>query len=393
MPVKSIVNARVPIKIWSDLGSVEEAAVQQLRNTASLPFVFKHVAAMPDVHLGSGATIGSVIATKGAISPAAVGVDIGCGMSAVRTGLEASRVLDKLPAIRKMIEARIPVGRGANMRLTRTVEAWTGWGTFDGLSMVDADLKTRAQDQLGSLGGGNHFIEVCLDKEGVVWLMLHSGSRYLGKTLADRHIHTAKGLMKKLFIDLADPALAYLAQGTPEFDAYMKDLLWAQDYAAENRREMMRRLIWVMAELANGGEPFAMDHEVSCHHNYVSAETHFGEDVLVTRKGAVRAGQGELGIIPGSMGTRSFIVRGKGNTESFCSCSHGAGRKMSRTAAKKLFTKEDLEKQTEGVECRKDEGVIDEIPGAYKDIDQVMANQEDLVEVVAELKQVLCVKG
>jgi tRNA-splicing ligase RtcB len=391
MPVKGTLgDARRPVKIWSDLATVEPAALNQLRNTANLPFVFKWVAAMPDVHLGTGATVGSVIATKGAICPAAVGVDIGCGMCAVRTDVAPERVLDQLPRLRKLIEERIPVGFESNPALTKSVEAWSGWSAFAGLSHTDEALRKRAAGQLGTLGGGNHFIEICLDAQRRVWLMLHSGSRNLGKVLAERHIDTAKGLMKQMFIDLPDPALAYLVQGTPEFDRYLNDLLWAQEYAAENRREMMRRLEAVLAEVAG---PFSTSDEVNCHHNYVAAETHYGEDVLVTRKGAVRAGAGELGIIPGSMGARSFIVRGKGSAESFCSCSHGAGRRMSRGEAKKRFTVADLARETQGVECRKDDGVVDEIPSAYKDIDEVMANQSDLVEVVAELKQVLCVKG
>lgn len=389
-----LTKGRVPIKIWSDLATVESAALDQLTNTANLPFVFKHVAAMPDVHLGYGATVGSVIATKGAICPAAVGVDIGCGMIAVKTDLDAKVVQDKISEIRKSIERSIPVGHEGNRRITTSVENWQGWATFNALTKPSKDLLSRAQSQLGSLGGGNHFIEVCLDTEQNVWVMLHSGSRNIGKTQAEKHLDVSKGLMKKLFISLPDPDLAYLAEQTPEFDAYMADLNWCQDYALQNREEMLTRVIKDLSYAVHGEEgKIQTSLKVNCHHNYASREHHYGENVIVTRKGAVRARQGDLGIIPGSMGTRSYIVRGLGNPESFHSCSHGAGRTMSRGEAKRRFTVADLELQTAGIECRKDEGVLDEIPGAYKDIDVVMDNQKDLVEVVAQLRQVMCIKG
>lgn len=395
MPVKLVLSdARVPVKVWSDI--VEGAAAKQLTNTANLPFVFKHVAAMPDVHLGTGATVGSVIATKGAISPAAVGVDIGCGMMAAKLLLsqdEKTKLLQDLPKLRHSIERSVPVGFDSNTKLTEPVENWVGWIDLPSVVRGDGYLKT-VKSQLGSLGGGNHFIEVCLDTEQNVWVMLHSGSRNVGKTTAERHINIAKGLMKQFFIELPDPDLAYLAQGTAQFANYLNDLKWCQNYAAANREEMMGRVLRdISYALGSEGSPVLIGMMVNCHHNYVEWENHFGENVLVTRKGAVRARVGDLGIIPGSMGTRSFIVRGLGSTESFHSCSHGAGRKMSRTQARKLFTKEDLVLQTQGVDCRKDEGVLDEIPGAYKDIEQVMADQTDLVEIVAQLKQVLCVKG
>jgi len=400
MPIRGVISkANVPIKIWSDIATVEASAIQQLTNTANLPFVFKHVAAMPDVHLGYGATVGSVVATKGAICPAAVGVDIGCGMAAVRTDLDPRVIQDKITAIRLSIERSIPVGHEGNRSLTKGVENWKQWKDWDKLTVIgqDKDHKTmfaRAQQQLGSLGGGNHFIEICLDTNNAVWVMLHSGSRNVGKVIAERHLDKAKALMKQMFIGLPDPDLAYLAQGTAEFDNYIYDLEWCQDYAAQNRREMMERVLKDLSYAVHG-EPDAIttDIKVNCHHNYASRENHYGENVIVTRKGAVRAREGDLGIIPGSMGTRSYIVKGLGNPESFCSCSHGAGRRMSRGEAKRTFTLQDLAAQTAGVECRKDEGVLDEIPGAYKSIDEVMANQTDLVEVLHELKQIMCIKG
>ena len=400
MPIKGVLNkARVPIKIWSDIHTVESSALDQLTNTANLPFVFKHVAAMPDVHLGKGATVGSVVATRGAICPAAVGVDIGCGMCAVRTDLVASIVKDKITAIRLSIERSIPVGPEGNRSITKSVDNWKEWKRFEELSVVGQDkdhreMLRRATSQLGSLGGGNHFIELCTDTNGAVWVMLHSGSRNIGKVVAERHIYKAKDLMKQMFIGLPDPELAYFAQGTVEFTNYLSDLEWCQDYAAQNRREMMDRVLKDLSYAVHG-EPDAIktDVKVNCHHNYASKENHYGENVIVTRKGAVRARVGDLGIIPGSMGTKSYIVQGLGNPESFHSCSHGAGRRMSRGEAKRKFTLNDLSVQTAGVECRKDEGVLDEIPGAYKDIDEVMANQNDLVEILHELKQFMCIKG
>jgi tRNA-splicing ligase RtcB (3'-phosphate/5'-hydroxy nucleic acid ligase) len=398
MPIKSVLSkARVPIKIWSDLHTVESSALDQLTNTANLPFVFKHVAAMPDVHLGYGATVGSVVATKGAVCPAAVGVDIGCGMMAVKTDLDYRVVQDNIKKIRHSIERSIPVGHEGNKLITKGVERWKQWGDFADLSVVgknEGDLFKRARSQMGSLGGGNHFIEVCLDTDNNVWLMLHSGSRNIGKTVAERHLDIAKDLMKRMFIHLPDPDLAYLVSQTPEFDAYLSDLDWCQDYALQNRREMMERVVKDVSYAVHGApDQIELSYKVNCHHNYMARENHYNENVLVTRKGAVRARVGDLGIIPGSMGTRSYIVEGLGDEESFCSCSHGAGRRMSRGQAKRQFTLDDLALQTAGVECRKDEGVLDEIPGAYKDIDEVMANQTDLVKVVAELRQIMCIKG
>ncbi len=391
MPIKKVLSdARVPVKIWTDV--VEAAAEQQLLNIAGLPFVFKHVAAMPDVHVGKGATVGSVIATKGAIIPAAVGVDIGCGMMAVKIPLKIDQVMDKLTTIRHSIERAIPVGRDGNTIITNSVNDWfASSGILPNIpSMAN---EQRVISQMGTLGGGNHFIEICYDQNNDVWIMLHSGSRNVGKTAAEHHITNAQSIMSRYFIDLKDRDLAYFAQGTPDFNAYMRDLSWCQSYALQNRVEMMNRTLREIAYYFNDNQPFERLVEVNCHHNYTSLENHYGENVIVTRKGAVRARANDLGIIPGSMGTGSFIVRGRGNPESFDSCSHGAGRAMSRTQARRQFTVEDLVLQTAGVECRKDDAVLDEIPSSYKDIKTVMENQSDLVEILYSLKQVLCIKG
>lgn len=393
----------LPIKAWVKGVPLEDAARQQLVNVASLPFIHKHIAAMPDVHWGMGTTIGSVIPTKGAIIPAAVGVDIGCGMMAVQTTLRADQLPDSLTATRSDIEAAVPHGRtdngGKNDR-----GAWgeipSGPGNrWSGLSdryaaITDKHPKALAPNNarhMGTLGTGNHFIEVCLDEGDQVWVMLHSGSRGCGNRIGTYFIQAAKKEMERWFINLPDKNLAYLVEGSELFDDYIEAVEWAQDYAYENRKEMMSA---TLAGLRNTLPDFAVtDMAVNCHHNYVTKENHFGANVWLTRKGAVRAREGDLGIIPGSMGVRSYIVRGKGNPVSFCSCSHGAGRAMSRGQAKKEFSLEDHAKATEGVECRKDADVIDETPGAYKDIDAVMAAQADLVEVVHTLKQVICVKG
>ncbi|MFM7427039.1 MAG: RtcB family protein [Elainella sp.] len=385
-------STSVPVLSWAnhDLGSDE---TKMAKNVASLPFVFKHVALMPDVHLGKGALVGSVVATKDAILPAAVGVDIGCGMCAVKTPFRAEQLEGKLKQIRRDIEASIPVGFNDNREVEKSVTNWQGWRDFKDLHPGVQTLEAKAMKQMGSLGGGNHFIEVCLDAEDQVWLMLHSGSRNIGNMLAQRHIETAKTLMKLSEVKLPDPELAYFVQGTPEFAAYWHDLQWAQNYAQFNRDVMMARFQRVVEKHVAGGKPTKPLLQVNCHHNYAEKEVHYGEDVYVTRKGAVRARETDYGIIPGSMGAKSFIVKGKGNCESYCSCSHGAGRLMSRNKAKNTYSLDDLIQQTAGIECRKDEGVIDEIPAAYKPIDQVMANQADLVEVVATLRQVVCVKG
>lgn len=381
-----------PILSWAN-HSLDSKETQMAKNVASLPFVFKHVALMPDVHLGKGALVGSVIATKEAVMPAAVGVDIGCGMSAIKTSFNGEQLEGKLKKIRQDIEEAIPVGFNHNKEVEKVVTNWQGWSDFKELHPGVQRLEGKALKQMGSLGGGNHFIEVCLDTENQVWLMLHSGSRHIGNQLAECHINTAKELARLAEIQLPDRDLAYFVAGTPEFAAYWRDLQWAQNYARVNRDVMMARFKSIVEKHLAGGKPTKPLLSVNCHHNYAEKETHFGEDVYVTRKGAVRAQQEDYGIIPGSMGTKSFIVKGKGNHDSFCSCSHGAGRLMSRTKAKRHFNLNDLIEQTQGVECRKDGRILDEIPGAYKPIDEVMNQQSDLVEIVATLKQVVCVKG
>ena len=398
------VEGGVPIKMWTRGVPVEDGARAQLARAAQMPFVFKHVAVMPDVHIGIGATVGSVIPTKGAIIPAAVGVDIGCGMMAARTSLVASDLPDNLEAIRSAIEQAVPHGRvvGRGKRDNGSwgdppapiVEAWATLAQrFERLCDKHPRLKnTNNLVHLGTLGTGNHFIELCLDEEQRVWVMLHSGSRGVGNAIGTFFIELAKQDMRKWHINLPDEDLAYFPEGTDHFDDYVEAVGWAQDFAALNRRMMMTNVIRALrGQIA---KPFDAEMEaVNCHHNYVQRENHFGENVLVTRKGAVRAAKGVMGIIPGSMGAKSFIVRGLGNPESFDSCSHGAGRVMSRTAAKKLVTLDEHIADTAGVECRKDEGVIDETPKAYKPIEAVMAAQADLVEIVHTLKQVVCVKG
>lgn len=343
---------------------------------------------MPDVHYGIGATVGSVIATKQAVMPAAVGVDIGCGMAAVRTNLTSHDFSGgDAAAIRHSIERGVPVGFHSHHEPRAEALRLAGEARLD-------KLGTRELCQLGTLGGGNHFIELCTDEDDRVWIVLHSGSRNFGKRLAEGHINKAKKIAEQHFVRLTDPNLAFFSQGTAEFDEYKRDVEMAQDYAMINRRVMLAEIMSdVSHHFEKRGRDVAFDDPINCHHNYLAFENHFGENVIVTRKGAIRARPGDLGIIPGSMGTRSYIVEGRGNPESFMSCSHGAGRRMSRTQAKKTFTVEDLARQTAGVECRKDAAVIDEIPGAYKDIDEVMAQQADLVTIRHTLKQFMCVKG
>lgn len=386
----NISGAKADIFAWvnHDL-SIEEQ--NMIRNVSRLPCLFKHVALMPDAHLGIGSMVGSVIATKDAVIPATVGVDIGCGMAAIKTPFKSSILEGKMKDLRHEIERTIPVGFNAYKESVDDANGWAGWETFGDLHGGVQDRRKKAMLQLGTLGGGNHFIEVCLDTEDNVWLMLHSGSRNIGKEIAERHIATAKSLHK--LNELPDPNLAFFIQGTQEFKNYWRDLEWAQAYALKSREIMMKRLLKSFNKMFNKGVAFRPEISVNCHHNYVASEEHFGERVFVTRKGAINAELGRFGIIPGSMGAKSFIIKGLGAPESYHSCSHGAGRKLSRTAAKKRFTQEDLKRQTAGVECRKDAGVVDEIPGAYKNIDEVMRNQTDLVEVVAQIKQVICVKG
>jgi tRNA-splicing ligase RtcB (3'-phosphate/5'-hydroxy nucleic acid ligase) len=393
-----------PVKMWTQGVPVDEKAKVQLSHAAQMPFVFKHVAVMPDVHVGIGATIGSVIPTKGAVIPAAVGVDIGCGMMAARTSLHANDLPDNLDGLRDAIERAVPHGRTTG-RGGRDKGAWgdppaevvEAWGDlvirFNRLCEKHPRFKnTNHLTHLGTLGTGNHFIELCLDTEGRVWVMLHSGSRGVGNAIGTYFIELAKKDMRKWFINLPDEDLAYFPEGTNHFDDYVEAVEWAQDFAATNRRMMMTNVIRAIRGVM--AKPFEAELEaINCHHNYVQRENHFGENVLVTRKGAVRAAKGAMGIIPGSMGAKSFIVRGLGNAESFHSCSHGAGRVMSRTEAKKAVSLAEHIADTEGVSCRKDASVIDETPKAYKPIEAVMAAQADLVEIVHTLKQVVCVKG
>ncbi|HZR68680.1 MAG TPA: RtcB family protein [Burkholderiales bacterium] len=398
MPVRqTIATGQVPVKIFTE--ELEASARAQLENVSRLPIVFHHVAAMPDVHAGIGATVGSVIPTRGAIIPAAVGVDIGCGMSAVRLTLRAGQLPDSLKKARAAIERAVPTGFDEHRDADALYEAASPLerrlacilDKHPGIVARQRDGRSKWVRQMGSLGGGNHFIELCTDESEHVWVMLHSGSRGIGNAIGTYFISAAREEMAKLDAHLPDRDLAYLSEGSKLFDDYVEAVGWAQDYARANRHEMMQLVLDAISPRLPSFE--VADAAINCHHNYVEQERHFGERVYVTRKGAIRAREGELGIIPGSMGARSFIVRGKGNPESFDSCAHGAGRRMSRNEAKKRFTAADLEAQTQGVECRKDSGVLDEIPGAYKDIDRVMADQADLVEVVHTLKQVVCVKG
>jgi len=390
-----------PIKIWTK--DIEPEALTQLKNLSRLPFIARQgVACMPDVHAGIGSTVGTVIATDRAIIPAAVGVDIGCGMNAVRLSLKASQLPDNLAAIRSGIESVVPMGTGGehkdvnlsdNMAFVHSIPE-SVYSVFGGYSVKAAQ---KAIKQVGTLGSGNHFIELCVEQtqdgsDGDVWVMLHSGSRGIGNMIGTYYINKAKELMEKFHIQLPDGDLAYLPEGTDDFEDYRSAVQWAQDYALENRRVMMQAVLEVLKK--HIPVPFTVTQEaINCHHNYVEKEHHFGKDIWITRKGAIRAREGDLGIIPGSMGQRSYIVRGKGNKESYCSCSHGAGRTMSRSSARKRFTVADLVAQTAGVECRKDEAVLDEIPASYKNIDEVMENQTSLVEVVHVIKQVMCCKG
>ena len=398
-------NVGKPIKAWVNDVPFDPAAQQQLKNISSLPFIHQHVAVMPDVHLGKGATIGSVIPTLGAVIPAAVGVDLGCGMQAVKTSLKAAQLPDNLYGLRCAFEKAVPHGRTGGKRGARDKGAWHDipeqvgkqWGVLEPQFKAICEKhplieKSNHVKHLGTMGTGNHFLELCLDENQDVWLMLHSGSRGVGNRIGNYFIELAKKDMVRLDRQLPDQDLAYLSEGTDYFDDYVEAVEWAQNYARMNREIMMQNALFAMRDTL--GIPFTVDEmAVNCHHNYISREHHFGEDVILTRKGAVSAKKGELGIIPGSMGARSYIVRGKGNADSFCSCSHGAGRVMSRTKAKKAFTVEDQVAATQGVECRKDKDVIDEIPQAYKDIDKVIAAQSDLIEVVHTLKQIVCVKG
>lgn len=404
-------KGHVPIFGWTKEVPIEESALKQLHNIAAMPFIHKHVAVMPDVHYGMGATIGSVIATKGAIIPAAVGVDLGCGMMAVKTNIRAEHLPDNLESIRADMEKAVPHGRTMSGKNYDPVNDRGLWHDSPEINQIrfkglvnDLDVILKKQDdkllnraalgaekQLGTLGTGNHFIELCLDEAGDLWVMLHSGSRGIGNRIGTHFIDKARKLAQQWFLNLPDIDLAYFPQGVREFDDYVEGVNWAQRFAMMNREIMMENTL----EALRGFFPdlITTEEAINCHHNYVAMENHYGDNVWLTRKGAVRARSGDLGIIPGSMGARSFIVRGKGNKESFCSCSHGAGRVMSRTQASKTISLDDHARATAGVECRKDVEVLDESPAAYKDIDAVMRSQADLVEIVYTLKQIVCVKG
>jgi tRNA-splicing ligase RtcB (3'-phosphate/5'-hydroxy nucleic acid ligase) len=400
-------KGKAPIKAWVKGFSIEQGAEQQLKNVASMPFIHKHIAVMPDVHWGIGATVGSVIPSIEAIIPAAVGVDIGCGMIAVQTSLKASDLPESLKQIRAQIEKAVPHGRtnsggpgdrGAWLNIPASQsEAWSEMKpAYDRMiakhPQIDRNRPNHA-NHLGTLGTGNHFIEVCLDETDHVWFMLHSGSRGIGNRIGSYFIDLAKQDMRKHRVNLPDENLAYLKEGAEHFDDYVEAVEWAQNFAKKNRELMMNAVIEAVKK-SEGIPPFTYGQvAVNCHHNYVSKEFHFGKEVYLTRKGAVRARQGDMGIIPGSMGARSYIVRGLGNEDSFHSCSHGAGRLMSRSEAKRRFTLDEHIEATKAVECRKDRDVLDETPGAYKPIDKVMEAQKDLVEVVHTLRQVVCVKG
>ena len=404
MNYELMATQNAPVKMWTKGVPVEDEARQQLINTAKMPFIFNHVAVMPDVHLGKGSTIGSVIPTLGAIIPAAVGVDIGCGMNALRTSLTAADLPDNLAELRSAIEAAVPHGRTTG-RGRRDGGAWENppanvdahWSTLHAefqwlTSKYPRFLNTNNYKHLGTLGTGNHFIEICLDEAQQVWVMLHSGSRGIGNAIGTYFIEMAQKDMEQHIANLPSRDLAYFSEGSEHFVDYVRAVSWAQDYARANREAMLENVLLALRKTID--KPFTLVSEaINCHHNYVQKEQHFGKEIYVTRKGAVSARRGQYGIIPGSMGAKSFIVRGLGNPESFCSCSHGAGRVMSRTKAKKLFSVEDQIRATAHVECRKDANVIDEIPMAYKDIDAVMAAQSDLVEIVHTLRQVVCVKG
>ncbi len=398
MPIKFSLNkGNVPVKVFTD--DIDDASIQQLGNMAQLPFIHSHIAAMPDVHAGIGATVGSVIPMRGAIVPAAVGVDIGCGMNAVRLSLKANDLPDNLYKLRASIEKSVPVGFEEHNEPSVQAATVNNMAAHlksitdkhPGIMKMQRNFQNTWGRQLGTLGGGNHFIELCLDEQDDVWVMLHSGSRGIGNKIGQYFIEKAKKDMGKALGNLPDKDLAYFTEGTQYFEDYVEAVGWAQDYAMLNRREMMRL---VLEALQKHLPKFTTTQEaINCHHNYVQQEQHFGQEVYVTRKGAISAQLGQLGIIPGSMGAKSYIVRGLGNPQSFCSCSHGAGRRMSRTEAKRRFNALDLEQQTQGIECRKDKGVVDEIPAAYKDIDTVMQHQTDLVEVVHTLRQIICIKG
>ena len=380
---------------WLPAEQIEDSAMQQIENLSRMPFIFKHVAVMPDCHFGMGATVGSVIPTNRAIIPAAVGVDIGCGMIAVKTPLTREDLPEDLSDIRKAIEHQVPLSAGHyNRSIKKTAkprieQLEAKAAELDRLDFYDK-LDKNWRKQLGSLGSGNHFIEVVLDEEGYAWAFLHSGSRGVGNRIAAHHIKIAKALMEKWYINLPDADLAYLVEDTPEFDDYMKDLDWAQEFALLNREEMMERIIRLLQYRCGDFEPVET---IQCHHNFTQREHHFGKNILVSRKGAIEAREGQLGLIPGSMGTRSYVVRGKGNAASFNTAPHGAGRRLSRNRARNNFTMEDFDRDMEGIEVNRSEAFLDELPGAYKDIDLVMEQSAGLVEILHTFRQIVNVKG
>lgn len=401
MTVQVIHEGAVPIYSWADWESLEIPAKNQIRNATMLPIIAGCIMVMPDAHMGKGACVGSVIPTKNAIIPASVGVDIGCGMAAVKLSLSAKNLPDSLKVAREQIERDVPVGAGMHAlsslpSASRSAASELEEGLTEIIKEAPTLLNRRKTKnawalQIGTLGGGNHFIELCLDESDNVWLMLHSGSRGIGNVIGEYYIAKAREMIERERYGLPDKDLSWLSEGSSEFNEYWKALAWAQNYAKKNREVMMDL---TLRSLSRCLPEFTISSAVvNCHHNYVAKEQHDGCEIYVTRKGAISAKRGEMGIIPGSMGTASYIVEGLGNEASFCSCSHGAGRRMSRGEAKRVFSVDDLIEQTNGIECRKDKGVIDEIPGSYKNIDEVMDRQKDLVRPIHQLRQVLCVKG
>ena len=387
-------DGNIPVKVWTN--DIEPEAVEQVKLLAQLPFIFKHISVMPDVHAGKGSTVGTVYATKDVVIPSTVGVDIGCGMAAIKTPYHISQLQEKLPLLRKYIENNVPVGFAQHKddSLVNGPDYEELWQEFeDVIPSTLQGMQPKAAAQLGTLGGGNHFIEISIESDGTVWIMLHSGSRNIGKLIADHYIERAKLLMRWFYIIPPHPDLSYLPLTEDIGQQYVLAMNWAQKYAMVNRQVMLKLVKSQLAYIVDGRRYFDSLFEVNCHHNHMSLENHFGSNVYVTRKGAIRARNGDYGIIPGSMGTHSYITIGLGEKESFTSASHGAGRKMSRSMARKCFTLVDVEKQTEGVECRKDADIIDELPGAYKNVDDVMENQKDLVTPIHTLKQIISVKG
>ena len=392
VPIQKVLDGRVPVKIWTE--DVEESAQQQLLNVANLPFVCHHVAAMPDVHGGKGSTVGTVIATKEALLVAAIGSDIGCGVAMVELNYKIDQLEGKHLQLRHSIERSVPTGRDSHKKIVDIVLDWPRWADFEKLHSAIQGQKDRALKQMGTLGGGNHLYEVCYNTEGYICLLLHSGSRHIGKAIADAYIETSYQLMQDFFISLPEKELSFIPKSHPAFKAYWHDCQWAQDYARANRDLMIQLGMKDLSHILGlGGAPLDIRSQINCHHNYIEWDNFRGENIMITRKGAIRAKQDELGIVLGSMGAPSYVFKGKGNPEAFYSAPHGAGRRMSRTKARATFTVQDLIEQTKGIESRKDEAIVDEIPSAYKPIAEVMNNASDLCDVVTELRQVICIKG